>query len=70
MDNDSIKCIGVREDYRVYYNARHKEYFILTPNFRISRYANHCADGKISNWINNTIQKHSESIISYAILNK
>lgn len=37
MIDDSIKCIGVWYKHRLYYNGKHNDFFVLTPNFKITR---------------------------------
>ena len=37
MIDDSIKCIGVWHEHRLYYNGKHNDFFVLTPNFKITR---------------------------------
>lgn len=36
-DGDSIKCIGVYRDCHYYYDGRNNQFFLLTPNFKITR---------------------------------
>lgn len=36
-DGDSIKCIGVFQNCHYYYDARHKQFFLITPTFKATR---------------------------------
>ena len=36
--NEAIKCIGVYKDCRYYYDGKNNQFFLLTPNFKITRY--------------------------------
>ena len=47
MKQEAYKCVGVWHDkYRLYYDVKHNEFFVLTPNFRITQ-----ARGYLINWL-------------------
>ena len=58
MKQKAYKCVGVWHDkYRLYYDGKHNEFFVLTPNFRItqapSRISNQLAD-----WCKHMIEEY------------
>lgn len=59
-----MKCIGVRENYRVYYDCKHDEYLLMNPNFRFNRRFEHASCSYIVEWAINCRDKHREKIKS------
>lgn len=54
---EAIKCIGVwHGEYRLYYDGRHKEFFVLTPNFKITK-APRRISNELADWCNSQMQK-------------
>lgn len=51
-NDESIKCLGVYKDCHYYFDGKHKEFFLLTPNFRITRYPKRY-DEKVAQWCDN-----------------
>ena len=59
MIDDSIKCIGVWHEHRLYYNGKHNDFFVLTPNFKVTRYPRRICD-ELGDWCKNQKQKYLE----------
>lgn len=57
-----MKCIGVYRDHRLYYDLKHKEYLLMTPNFRFTRSFGHCHDQDVAEWANNKRIKNEEGL--------
>ncbi len=55
-----MKCIGVfkNTNYRLYYDAKHDEYLLMTPNFRFTRMMGHCNNDEVRDWAYDLIEKH------------
>lgn len=60
-----MKCIGVREGWRVYYDIKHSEYLLMNPNFNFTRRFEHaqCGDA-IRQWAINCREQHKKKIAS------
>lgn len=63
---EEIKCIGVwtRYDgskYRLYYNGKFKEYFVLTPNFRVTRAPRRISD-ELADWCVKEMKRNLERV--------
>lgn len=54
---ESYKCVGVWHDkYRLYHDGRHGEFFVLTPNFKITRSPRRICD-ELADWCNHQIKQ-------------
>ena len=62
-DGDSIKGIGVYRGCHYYYDGRHNQFFLLTPNFRITRQPKHFHDPEIVTWCKNQKEKFLKAIV-------
>lgn len=60
-DGDSIKCIGAYKDCRYYYDGRHDQFFLLTPNFRITRSPAHYSED-VTKWCANQREQFFKSL--------
>lgn len=45
-----MKCLGVYKDHRLYYDIKHNEFLLLTPNFRFTRMFGHCHNRDVTEW--------------------
>lgn len=62
-DGDSIKCIGVYKECHYYYDGRNNQFFLLTPNFKVTRYPAHYSED-VGNWCKNQKEKFLKAIKS------
>ena len=53
-----MKCIGVYQNHRLYYDDKHDEYLLLTPNFRFTCMFGHCNNRDVANWAYREKDKH------------
>jgi hypothetical protein len=52
MIQEAYKCIGVwKNKYRLYYDGKHNEFFVLTPKFRITQSPRRISD-ELADWCN------------------
>ena len=59
MIDDSIKCIGVWHEHRLYYNGKHNDFFTLTPNFKVTRCPRRICD-ELADWCIHQMKKYLE----------
>lgn len=53
---DKITCIGVwHNEYRLYYDGKHDEFFVLTPNFKITK-APRRINNNLAEWCNKKME--------------
>lgn len=53
----AYKCVGVWQDeYRLYYDGKHDEFFVLTPNFRITQAPRRICD-ELADWCNHQMEQ-------------
>lgn len=56
-----MKCIGVYHDYigdyRLYYDLKHDEYFVLLPSFKITRQPGHISQ-ELKQWCDHMIKSN------------
>ena len=45
-----MKCIGTYQNHRLYYDTKHDEYLLMTPNFRFCRMFGHCNNEEVAEW--------------------
>ncbi len=51
------KCLGVwKSGYRLYHDKKHNEFFVLTPNYRITQSPRRICD-ELADWCCNLINK-------------
>ena len=51
----SYKCIGIwNGEYRLYHDKKHDEFFVLTPNFKITQSPRRISED-LGNWCNKRI---------------
>lgn len=56
----AYKCIGVwHNEYRLYFDGKHEEFFVLTPNYRITQSPRRVCD-ELADWCKNQIEKFLE----------
>ena len=53
-----MKCLGVYRGHRLYYDLKHKEYILMTPNFRFTRSMGHCHRPNVAEWARKMIEIH------------
>ena len=52
----AYKCLGVwHNEYRLYYDGRHNEFFILTPNYKITQSPRRICD-ELADWCNHMME--------------
>lgn len=52
----AYKCVGVwHNEYRLYYDGRHNEFFILTPSYRITQSPRRICD-ELADWCNHMME--------------
>lgn len=57
----SYKCIGVRQNnYRLYHDGKHNEFFVLTPKFRITQSPRRI-NPELADWCNKKIEEWNEA---------
>ena len=47
-----MTCIGTYQNHRLYYDTKHGEYLLMTPNFRFCRMFGHCNNEEVAEWAN------------------
>lgn len=52
-----MKCLGVKDNHRLYYDEKHDEYLLLTPSFKLTRMFGH-RNASIAAWAYDTKIKH------------
>lgn len=58
MKQKEYKCVGVWHDKcRLYYDGKHNELFVLTPNFRITQ-APRRISNQLANWCKHMIEEY------------
>lgn len=58
MKQEAYKCVGVWHDkYRLYYDEKHNEFFVLTPNFRITQ-APRRISNQLADWCKHMIEEY------------
>lgn len=62
MRKYGITCIGVKDNYHLYYDDKHNEYLLMTPNFRFTRMFGHCNNSEISKWAYKIRENHRVKI--------
>ena len=63
-NQESVKCLGVFQNYRLYYDGKYDDYFVLTNNFRVTRYPKRISE-KLDEWCNHQISVHRKEIKKY-----
>lgn len=57
----SYKCIGVwQNNYRLYHDGKHNEFFVLTPKFRITQSPRRISP-ELADWCNKKIEEWNEA---------
>lgn len=52
----AYKCVGVwHSEYRLYYDGKHNEFFVLTPNFKITQAPRRICD-ELADWCNHQME--------------
>ena len=46
-----MTCIGTYQNHRLYYDDKHDEYSLMTPNFRFCRMFGHCNNVDVTEWV-------------------
>ena len=59
MVDESIKCLGVLHGQRLYYDGKHNDYFVLTRNFRVTRYPKRVSP-TLGEWCEKMIEAHKK----------
>ena len=53
----AYKCVGVwHNEYRLYHDGKHDEFFILTPNFKITQAPRRICD-ELADWCNHQMEQ-------------
>ena len=60
-----MKCLGVKDGHRLYYDQKHDEYLLLTPNFRFTRMFGRCNNAAVAAWAYDMKIKHRVSLGLY-----
>lgn len=57
----SYKCIGVwQNNYRLYHDGKHNEFFVLTPKFRITQSPRRISP-ELADWCNKKIEEWNDA---------
>ena len=59
----AYKCIGVwHNEYRLYYDGKHNEFFVLTPNFKITQAPRRICD-ELADWCNHQMEQFKKNMV-------
>lgn len=61
ITDESVKCLGVLDGQRLYYDGKHNDYFVLTKKFRITRYPKR-VDFNLGEWCEKMIKSHKKQL--------